>query len=207
MILAMNGAEFGEFGAASQPIVDLQTALVALGKGIGDNILSKIVIDGLIGPKTTAATNRALTVHLGAGQAPANLRTGSLSQAIVVSQAEAIAGLIETEVKRRGFTVPTPKKASAVKKAVAKPVATYIPSAAAAPSAMVQYTPPPPAAAMTALSPVYRVPTAAPSGMDMSAIIKWSAIGFGVVALFGVGYYIMTKKPGPAMGDFGRKRG
>ena len=198
MILAMNGADFdgfngfgdfGDFGAASQVIVELQTALVALGKGIGDNILSKIVVDGLIGPKTVAATNRALTVHLGSGQAPSNLRTGSLAQSVIVSQASNIASLIEAEVKRRGFNMPTPKKVSAV----AKPKPVY--SAPAATTAMVQYTPPA-AAAPTAVAPVYRVPVAASSGMDMAAVIKWAAIGVGAVAVLGIGYYIATKPSG-----------
>lgn len=200
MVLAMNGAEFdfegfgsfGEFGAASQPIVDLQTALVSLGKGIGDNTLSKIVVDGVIGPKTVAATNRALTVHLGAGQAPANLRTGSLSQAVIVSQADAIATLINTETRRRGFTAAAPKKAAAAK---AKPKA----------SAPATYTAPntssyvPAAGQATAMTPVYHVPSASASagGTDMSAVIKWSAIGFGIVALLGVGYYVLSKKPSP----------
>jgi len=198
MILAMNGAEFGEFGAVSQPVADLQTALVGLGKGIGDNTLSKIAIDGVIGPKTAAATNRALTVHLGAGQAPANLRTGALSQSVIVSQAAAITSLIEAEIRRRGFTVPTAKKVYA--KAAA-------PKKAATSTEMVTYTPPAAAAAAAAAAsagPVYRVPTPAPSaGMDMNAIIKWSAIGFGAVAVLGIAYYIATKKSEFAMSGLG----
>jgi hypothetical protein len=195
MILAMNGAEFGEFGAVSQPVADLQTALVGLGKGIGDNTLSKIAVDGVIGPKTAAATNRALTVHLGAGQAPSNLRTGALSQSVIVSQAAAITSLIEAEIRRRGFTVPTAKKVYA--KAAA-------PKKAAATAEMVTYTPPAAAAAAVPAGPVYRVPTSAPgAGMDMNAIIKWSAIGFGAVAVLGIAYYIVTKKSEFAMAGLG----
>lgn len=195
MILAMNGAEFGEFGATSQAIGDLQTALVGLGKAIGDNALSKIAIDGVIGPKTAAATNRALTVHLGAGQAPANLRTGSLSQSVIVSQAQTITGLIDAEIARRGFSLPVSKKilAKTTKPKVAKM------------TEMVQYTPPAPAAAVPT-GPVYRIPTALPpSGTDMNAIIKWSAIGFGAVAVLGIAYYVVTKKPtgAPAMAGLG----
>jgi hypothetical protein len=203
MILAMNGADFGylgEFGAASQPILDLQTALATLGKGIGDNSLSKLSLDGLIGPKTTAATNRALTVHLGTGQAPANLRTGSLSQAVVVSQAPQITQLILAEITRRGFNAPTKK--ALPKKAVAKAA----PSTYTAPAAM-QYTPPAPAAAIP--SPVYRVPampsSAAASSDSMASIMKWSAIGVGAVTLLGLGYWLMTRKQGarPAMAGLG----
>ena len=184
-ILAMNGADFdgfSNFGAAAQPVLDLQVALAALGKGVGDTALTKLVLDGLIGPETVAAANRALTVHLGAGQAPANLRTGLLSQAVVASQAEAIAALVRAEVLRRGFSAPVVKKVATVKK-VAAP-------------GMVQYTPAAPAAASAA--PVYRVPAPAPSGMDMNAVIKWSAIGVGAVTILGLGYWIMTKKPAGA---------
>ena len=198
----MNGAEFdfgdfGEFGAASQPIVDLQTALVSLGKGIGDNTLSKIVIDGVIGPKTVAATNRALTVHLGAGQAPANLRTGSLTQAVIVSQAETIATLLNVETRRRGFNVAAAKKAAVVAKPKAKAAAAALATYVAPNTA--PYVPAGQPTVQT-LTPVYHVPTAtAPSGggTDMSAVIKWSAIGFGVVAVLGIGYYIVSKKPSP----------
>lgn len=209
MILAMNGfddyfGDFGELGAASksQSIANLQSALVALGKGIKDGVLMKIVIDGLIGPKTTAATNRAMTVHLGPGQAPANLRTGALSQQEVVSQADTLTNLIETEIRRRGFSAPTAKSISTIKKATPKP-------AAAAPTAIAPAYIPPAAAyqtptAVTAASPVYRVPaSAAPGGggMDMAAIMKWSAIGVGAVVLAGVVYYLATK-PRTAMAGF-----
>ena len=197
MILAMNGADFGgfgEFGAASQSIADLQTALVGLGKGIGDNTLIKIVVDGVMGPKTAAATNRALTVHLGAGQAPANLRTGSLSQAAISSQAAAITQLLDAETARRGFSVPASKKLVAKNRPpAAKAPVPGIPASA--------YTPLAPASA-AAVTPVYHVPSPASGGMDLTSIMKWSAIGVGIIGVLGVGYYIMTKR-GPAMAGFG----
>jgi hypothetical protein len=181
MILTMNGAEF-ELGASSNPAVaSLQAALVALGKGIGDNILSKIVVDGAMGPKTAAATNRALTVHLGSGQAPTNLRSGSLSQGAITGAAEQITSLITAEVARRGFAAPAAAKIVRPKAAVAaRP-------AAAAPVA--QLTPLVPAAA----SPIYKVPAAA-EGSDLSSVMMWAAIGVGVVALGGVVYYFATRK-------------
>lgn len=204
MILAMNGADFGfaNFGAASSAIADLQAALVSLGKGIGDNTLSKIVVDGLMGPKTAAATNRALTVHLGTGQAPANLRTGNLSQTTIKSQAAQITQLIDAEVRRRGFSVLATKIAKPKAKAVVKPVVTSTSVAPPAVSAGVQTSTYVPPAAAAAVSPVYRVPAgAAGGGMDMSAIIKWSAIGVGAVAVLGIGYYLATRRS-PAMAGF-----
>jgi len=204
MILAMNGAfDLANLGAASTAIADLQEALVSLGKGIGDNTLSKIVVDGVMGPKTAAAVNRALTVHLGSGQAPANLRTGSLPQATIKSQAATITQLIQAEVHRRGFSLIATKVAkpkTVVKKTTAvTSTASMIPASAvpaAAPGASA-YTPP---AAAAAVSPVYRVPPS--SGMDMDAIIKWSAVGVGVVVLAGVAYYLATRKRAPAMAGF-----
>jgi peptidoglycan hydrolase-like protein with peptidoglycan-binding domain len=185
MVFAMNGAEFGELGAASQSVAELQTALVALGKGIGDPTLMKVVVDGVMGPKTAAATNRALTVHLGAGQAPSNLRSGSLAQATISSMASQITALITTEIARRGFSAPGAAKVPAKKATVARSVApTYAPTAAS--TALV------PAAA----SPVYRVPTtpAASGGSDLDSIMKWAAIGIGVVVLGGAAYYFATRR-------------
>lgn len=206
MIFALNGSEFGSFGelgaARSQSVMDLQSALVALGNGIRDGVLMKVAVDGLIGPKTAAATNRAMTVHLGPGQAPANLRTGSLSQSEIVSQADALTNLIETEIKRRGFSAPKAKKVSSVaskpKAAAPKAVATTALTTAYAPTA-------PAAPGVTAASPVYRVPAVVPKaaagGMDMTAIMKWSAIGVGAVVVAGIAYYLLTK-PAPRMAGF-----
>jgi hypothetical protein len=215
MILALNGAEdefgFADFGAAkSQPVADLQSALKALGNGIRDGVLMKIAVDGIMGPKTAEGANRALTKHLGAGQAPANLRTGLLSQQLITSQIGTITDLIEAEIKRRGFSAPVSKKitTTAAKKTTAKTpdyskVMAPISPAGLTPSA---YTPP---AAATAATPVYRVPAAAPaSSGGMDSIIKWSAIGVGVVALAGVAYYFATrKKAAPAMAGFAGEGG
>lgn len=197
MILALNGADFGEFGASySSGIGNLQAALVALGKGIGDPTLMKVAVDGVMGPKTAAATNRALTVHLGAGQAPSNLRSGALPQATISSMASQITALITTEITRRGFPTPGAAKVPAKKATVARAVApVYAP--AAAPTALV------PAAA----SPVYRVPAAASDGAGLDSIMKWAAIGVGVVALGGVAYYFVTRDKGARGGGLRARTG
>jgi hypothetical protein len=55
--------------------------------------------------------NWAFTHHIGAGQAPASMRTGNLTIAFVKGNAEAIAALIENEIKRRGGTATVSSKA------------------------------------------------------------------------------------------------
>ena len=88
---------------AKANIKRLQAALAALGKRIaGDKILSAVKADGAIGPKTVAATNRAFTLAIGPGQAPAQYRTGKLTSADVTNMSYTLATLVETEVSRRG---------------------------------------------------------------------------------------------------------
>lgn len=187
-IFAIDGSEFG---AASQDVATLQNALVALGKGIGDTSLSKLTIDGLIGPKTTAATNRAFTVHLGSGQAPASYRTGAMSQAQVETSANTLAAYIETELVRRGFSAPPVKIVAPAKKATtsttktaaAVPTATYLPT--------------------TALKPaVYLPPDASDGPSQGTQIVKWSAIGLGAVVVAGLAYYLIKKRAPSVMADF-----
>jgi len=231
MILALNGVpmddlgEFGEFGAASVSVAGLQTALASFGRQIGDAILKAIVVDGLIGPKTVAAANRALRTHIGPNQVPAELRTGLLKQAQVVAAASQIAQLLNTEARRRGFgtaAVPTTvaKKKVVVKKAVAKaPVQstalTYIPPSTNAPGAQSypaygpplppNYTPAGfPAQVAVPTSRTYVVP-ASSGGMDIESTVKWAAIGFGVVVLLGGAYYYVNRRRGsqPVMAGFG----
>jgi hypothetical protein len=170
-IFAIDGAESGEimdFGATSSAVAALQTALVALGQSTNDATLKAIVIDGLIGPKTTAATNRAFTMHIGAGQAPAQYRTGTLSQTLVAANAAALAPLVQAEAQRRGNV------STATVIATATPGAQ--PAAKPAPS----------------MSPIYVAPAADDS--SRATIIKWSAIGLGlVVAAAGI-YYFMRRR-------------
>ena len=202
MILALNGVPldgFGEFGAASSAIAGLQTALKGFGQSVGDTVLRAIVVDGLIGPKTVAAANRALRQHIGAGQAPQDLRTGVLTQAQVVTNAAQITQLVNAEATRRGFDVfvgpvALPKKA----------VATYIPPRAPA-SYTPAYAPSSAAPIMVPSTKTYVVPSsAAGGGMDIESIMKWSAIGLGVVGALGAAYYFMTRRQGsPAMAGLG----
>jgi hypothetical protein len=197
MLLALNGADFGDFGAASSSVLALQSALVTLGKGIGDNILSKIVMDGLIGPNTTEATNRALTVHIGSGQAAATIRTGKLTQAQVVAQAITITNILNTEASRRGFTVAAVPKVAAKTTALVKTTPTPV-----------TYTPPTGYTPPTAYTPPVAV--APPSGQnyivppadDTMTIVKYGAAGFGLVALLGAVYWYVTRDK-PAIAGLG----
>jgi hypothetical protein len=262
MILALNGAEFGygfdgfgDFGAApSGPVAAMQTALRDFGKNIGDTTLAAIAVDGLIGPKTVAAANRALTRHLGAGQAPQALRSGALNQAQVVAAAAQIAQLINTEARRRGFAIyvgpiTVGKQASAgampLKKGTNLTVAQPAPQLVAQPANMPAVRAPASAPAPVArqAAPVsrggesaYLPATAAPvpvyspaaerpnvtaqleptktyvvpgtSSVDTAGIVKWGAIGLGVVAVLGGIYYAVTRRrqgggAAPAMAGFG----
>jgi len=82
----------------------LQNAVNALGKLVGDKVLA-VTIDGVVGPLTVAAVNRALTRHVGSGQAPQALRTGSLTLVQVAQNATQLGGLIAAEVGRRGGSI------------------------------------------------------------------------------------------------------
>jgi hypothetical protein len=193
-IFAIDGAEFGDLEAASPAIVDLQVALVALGKGAGDNTLKAIVVDGLIGPKTTAATNRAFTVHIGAGQAAAEYRTGALTQSEVAALAARLAEIVNGEVQRRGYGASTSTVIATVVKATTPKTTALVPyqASAAAPKA-------------AAIAPTY-IPAPADTGMQ-AAIIKWSAIGLGlVIATAGI-YYAIRRRGQPALAgcDLGMK--
>lgn len=99
--------KFGTGACRSQSAIALQNALKALGRAVGgDPALMALAVDGFVGPNTTAAVNRAFTTHIGAGQAPAQFRTGALSMADVAAAASTLAGLVSTEVARRGGSVP-----------------------------------------------------------------------------------------------------
>lgn len=80
----------------------LQNALYSLGRAVGDRELGSIGVDGFIGPETTKLLNKAMTMHVGPGQAGADLRTGALSQAEIAAQAAQLGQIIEGEVARRG---------------------------------------------------------------------------------------------------------
>ena len=94
----------------------LQNAINALGKLVGDAILA-VTVDGVIGPVTVLTVNRALTKHVGSGQAPASLRTGKLTIAQVAQNATQLGSLIAAEVGRRGGVVTAAKPATPSAKA------------------------------------------------------------------------------------------
>ncbi len=130
------GFIFADFGAAKTSsaqkanVKRLQSALVALGAVAGSAKL-KVGVDGAIGPKTVAAVNWAFTNHIGPGQAPAQYRTGALTQAFVLANATTLAGLIETEVARR-------KGAKVTAKAITPSSTAAMPSAKSASKADVK---------------------------------------------------------------------
>jgi len=89
----------------SAAVATLQERVRQLGGLVKDNALL-IGVDGLIGPKTTAATNRALQKY--AEQAPASYRTGKLPQAQVFSNAAILATLVGQAVTARGVQPALP---------------------------------------------------------------------------------------------------
>jgi hypothetical protein len=80
----------------------LQAALATLGRVAGSAQLKAVKVDGALGAKTAAAVNLTFTKHIGAGQAPAQLRTGKLTLDQIKFSAAGIATLIENEIRRRG---------------------------------------------------------------------------------------------------------
>jgi hypothetical protein len=103
-IFAIDGADLGYdddgLGAYSSGVASLQTALISLGQRVGDSSLTALVLDGLIGPKTTTATNRAFAMYI--SSAPANFATGTLSQSQVSTNASSLASYVNAEVQKRG---------------------------------------------------------------------------------------------------------
>jgi peptidoglycan hydrolase-like protein with peptidoglycan-binding domain len=89
----------------------LQDALRALGAKIGDSALRNLAADGVVGPATVAAVNRAFTAHVGSGQAPPAYRTGALSLYDVAQLAGTLAQLVSAEVTRRGGSLVAPPAA------------------------------------------------------------------------------------------------
>jgi lysozyme family protein len=85
----------------------LQAALVTLGKVVKSK-QKPIKVDGALGPQTVAAVNWAFTHHIGAGQAPAQYRTGNLTLSQVKSMVNTLSDLIEREIARRGAKAASP---------------------------------------------------------------------------------------------------
>jgi lysozyme family protein len=102
----------GAFGAASPAIRRLQNALNALAQATGDHGLA-VKADGLAGPGTASATNRAMVSYVTNG--PSTLRTGRLTAKQLPALAAALASNIENEAARRrgkGAAVPGAKAAT-----------------------------------------------------------------------------------------------
>lgn len=98
--------KYGTSACRSQTAVTLQNALRGLGLAVGDPVLKALAVDGFIGPNTTAAVNRAFTMHIGPGQADAVYRTGVLTAGEVAGMAPVLTHLVATEVARRGAVIP-----------------------------------------------------------------------------------------------------
>jgi hypothetical protein len=87
-------------GKAAPAALRLQTALKKLGGMVKDPVLANIKIDGVIGPATVAAFNKASASYVEGATA----YKWSLSQ--VAANAESFSGIIETAIQKRGGTVP-----------------------------------------------------------------------------------------------------
>lgn len=82
--------------AGNPAVATLQQLLVQVGEKINDSVLRAVGVDGLIGPKTVTATNRALSKY--ATIAPKNVRTGKLTQAQVLRDLTVITGYLQKTV-------------------------------------------------------------------------------------------------------------
>jgi hypothetical protein len=78
----------------------LQQALRNLAAVSQDRALA-VTADNRLGPRTVAAVNRALTAHVGPGQAPAGYRSGQLTPETIAARLPEIVSLISAEVDRR----------------------------------------------------------------------------------------------------------
>jgi len=95
-------ADLTSLGASANESA-LQRALVSLARSTNDASLG-VKVDGIVGPATTAVTNRALLKY--ATRAPANYRTGRLTIAQVRTNAGALANILNAEAKARGQKAP-----------------------------------------------------------------------------------------------------
>ena len=95
---------------SAPPVLRLQNALRALGTTAGDPLLIAVQIDGVVGPKTTAAVNHALANYVGGtpGFPSANLTSLKVRQSAAV-----LADRIEARTRASGGTVPKPPTVAA----------------------------------------------------------------------------------------------
>lgn len=119
----LTGMAFGyPIGASSPAEAALQRAIVGLGMLVNDAGLA-LKVDGVVGPGTTAAANRALRLYVTG--APAALRSGKLSVAQVKQQANALTSYIAQEITKRqkAPAKPAPVAAKAPAPAAKAPAA------------------------------------------------------------------------------------
>jgi lysozyme family protein len=125
---------FGRFGgqgfgvARSPAVASLQSALRALAVATRDGSLN-LTADGAIGPRTVAAVNRAFTVHIGPGQAPATFRTGRLTAQAITNQAGALTTYVNQEAARRGAKPAAAPGSAAYMKEMEAQIRARVPSA------------------------------------------------------------------------------
>ncbi len=137
----MSGQHFA--ASRSNPAVaQLQQALAALATVTRDRTLA-LKADGVAGPVTATAVNRAFTVHIGPGQAPATFRTGKLPLTTIVNQASALTSYVATEARRRGASAPAPGSAAYLQE-MANQIRQRVPSAQVGPARPAGAVPPSP---------------------------------------------------------------
>lgn len=96
------------------PATLLQNALKALGTATGDPALSKLKVDGIIGPATVKATNYAFATYL---NAPNAMALAYIRQHIVYLTNE-----VTKYVQAHGGTIPTPASAQKALRALKAPI-------------------------------------------------------------------------------------
>lgn len=112
---------------SSPPAAQLQNALKALGTTNGDPALASLTVDGIIGPKTVAAVNHALSTYVGATAA---FPAANLDVTRVRQYAGALASLVADRVKKSGGTVPPVTIHHPVKRAPAVSLPVSMPATA-----------------------------------------------------------------------------
>ncbi len=97
------GAVATPAASGAPPAAQLQNALRALGTTSGDPVLMAVTVDGVVGPKTVSAVNRALSQYIGSTpQFPrADLTVDKVRQ-----YAGALAALVAQRVQKSGGTLP-----------------------------------------------------------------------------------------------------
>jgi lysozyme family protein len=99
---------------SAPPAVLLQNALKALGTTTGDPQLSRLTVDGVIGPATVKAMNYALANYVGGSQ---QFPRADLTVTRVRQYAGTLAALVIRRVQQSGGSVPAPQVHHAVARA------------------------------------------------------------------------------------------